>query len=75
MGSQREQHDRSFAQELEKRREIQPYILLYVTVIAMCTQLHVNRKSSHGNSLIGILSFLESGRNINLHVNVLATSF
>lgn len=59
MDSQQEQHECSFAEELEKRREIQPCILLYVTLIAMCTQLRANRGSSHGNDLIGILSFLE----------------
>lgn len=64
--SQWEQPDCDFE---EKRREFRPYRLLYIAVIWIFTQRHVNGNNSgififmgNGNGLIGILSFSEEGQ-------------
>lgn len=41
-GIESERHDWSFVEEQEKKKEICLYRLIYISVIWICAQLHVN---------------------------------
>lgn len=72
--TQREQRDCSFTEEQEKRREIPLYRLRHVTVIWICTQLHVNGNNSGiFISVCPLFFFRIKGKNrtICVHVNIL----